>query len=419
MESLEKNESGYADVRKEHIQQESFRVKNGEIQDVVNAEQSGEMIRIAGDNAFLLNPDEPRLSFRETDFSRFIKKHFERMGEPSIREEADAEKFLPISEDLVEVAKSFAHGNIDSRFLWRHRRVSWGNSMKMKRERTEQTRMVRLELTEKLPQGNLHLRRFLHNPTPNSLTQAFKEMKEEEEKLKDASLCAPGEMDVLLDPSVSAVFAHEVFGHPAEWRRNVLSFGEGLGRRVASGHLSVEDDPQASQGALNMPFDDEGVTASPLRIIEKGVLMNGLNCLESAFQRQKKPNGRARARDFKHIPLSRMTNIRILPGEDSFESLLARIDRGLILVGSLGAIISTPSYGICCQFGQEIRKGKLGKYVLAPVLSGDLSGALANIRGVGNESKWVEDGGCLADAQFLNLSGRGAPHLLLSKAFIS
>jgi TldD protein len=162
-----------------------------------------------------------------------------------------------------------------------------------------------------------------------------------------------------------------------------------------------------------MDFDDEIVRSKPVRLIQEGVFGEPLLSLSGAYALGLRPNGRGRARDFRFEPKPRMANIRLCSGETSLEEMFSRVKDGYYLIGSLGAITSGRYFHIQCQYGYRIQGGKLTEPVLKPMISGLAAQAIRNILAVGNDSQWVEDGGCLSGDQFLELSGRGAPHLLL------
>lgn len=86
----------------------------------------------------------------------------------------------------------------------------------------------------------------------------------------------------ILSSRASAVFFHEIFGHRIEGARlkeedDAQTFKKKINQRVLPAFLSVYSDPTARHMAGAdlvgyYPFDDEGVKASRVAVVEKGVL---------------------------------------------------------------------------------------------------------------------------------------------------
>ena len=88
----------------------------------------------------------------------------------------------------------------------------------------------------------------------------------------------------MLTGRAAAVFFHEVFGHRAEgFRQKSIDEGQTFARKVGESILpdfiSIVDDPTLARvGSTvllgNYPFDDEGVAAQRVTLVDKGVLRN-------------------------------------------------------------------------------------------------------------------------------------------------
>jgi TldD protein len=81
-----------------------------------------------------------------------------------------------------------------------------------------------------------------------------------------------------------------------------------------------------------------------------------------------------RAEGWNRIPLIRMTNISILPGEKplSFDQLLASTDDGIFMETNRSWSIDDKRYNFQfgCEIGWEIKGGKLGRMLKNPSYSG-------------------------------------------------
>jgi TldD protein len=109
-------------------------------------------------------------------------------------------------------------------------------------------------------------------------------LQKEMEGLVKAPLVEPFAGPAMLTGRASAVFFHEVFGHRAEgFRQKDITEGQTFARKVGESILpdfiTIVDDPtQAKLGSSillgNYPFDDEGVAAQRVTLVDKGILRN-------------------------------------------------------------------------------------------------------------------------------------------------
>ena len=109
-------------------------------------------------------------------------------------------------------------------------------------------------------------------------------LQKEMEGLVKAPLVEPFAGPAMLTGRAAAVFFHEVFGHRSEgFRQKDINEGQTFARKVGEQILpefiSIVDDPtQARLGSSillgNYPFDDEGVAAQRVTLVDKGILRN-------------------------------------------------------------------------------------------------------------------------------------------------
>jgi predicted Zn-dependent protease len=109
-------------------------------------------------------------------------------------------------------------------------------------------------------------------------------LQKEMEGLVKAPLVEPFAGPAMLTGRASAVFFHEVFGHRSEgFRQKDINEGQTFARKVGEpilpDFISIVDDPtQARLGSNillgNYPFDDEGVAAQRVTLVDKGTLKN-------------------------------------------------------------------------------------------------------------------------------------------------
>jgi TldD protein len=104
--------------------------------------------------------------------------------------------------------------------------------------------------------------------------------------LRSAPVIEPYTGPAILSGRAAGVFFHEIFGHRIEGQRQRSedegqTFSRQINKPVLPDFLSVIDDPTSGQAAgidLNgrYPFDDEGVAAQSVPIVENGILKNFL-----------------------------------------------------------------------------------------------------------------------------------------------
>lgn len=119
-------------------------------------------------------------------------------------------------------------------------------------------------------------------PDEKTIMAKARELMKEVEALRMAPLVEPFAGPAMLTGRAAAVFFHEVFGHRAEGHRQKdisegQTFTRKVGERILPEFISITDDPTAyRQGSTvllgNYPFDDEGVAAQRVPLVERGVL---------------------------------------------------------------------------------------------------------------------------------------------------
>lgn len=119
-------------------------------------------------------------------------------------------------------------------------------------------------------------------PPDTDLRAAVKKVADQLSALVKAPVAEPVVCPAILSGSAAAVFFHEIFGHRVEGHRQKdvaegQTFTRMLGQPVLPPFLSVTFDPtrHSMQGVdLNgyYEFDDEGVRARPVNVVEDGIL---------------------------------------------------------------------------------------------------------------------------------------------------
>ena len=122
-------------------------------------------------------------------------------------------------------------------------------------------------------------------------------------------------------------------------------------------------------------YDDEGIKAQRTPIISEGRLVNLLTSRETAPLLGKESNGTMRADGWNRIPLIRMTNINLEPGEWTLGGMIADTEEGLFLSTNRSWSIDDKrvNFQFGTEIGWEIKKGKAGGHGEKPHLHRDYS----------------------------------------------
>ena len=216
-----------------------------------------------------------------------------------------------------------------------------------------------------------------------------------------APVCPPGVTTVVLDADQVAVQVHESVGHPTELDRIYgteaayagTSFlkADDLGSlRYGSEHMNITADPTTPRGLGTFAFDDEGVPATRRPVVERGVLTGFLGSRETAARIGSDERGSMRAESWNRMPLVRMTNLHIEPGEGTLDDLLADVDDGVFMMTNKSWSIDDKrlNFQFGAQIAWEIRNGKLGRMLRDATYTGITPKFWAKLDAVAGSEAW-------------------------------
>ena len=145
-----------------------------------------------------------------------------------------------------------------------------------------------------------------------------------------------GTVDVIFDPRVARGIAGHLAGaiNGASVARKTSFLRDMMGKQVASAAITVTDEPLRRRGQASRPFDGEGVGASKLLMIEKGVLNHWFLSTSAARELGLTTNGRGARGGSQVSPSS--TNLAIEPGERSPEELIGSLKSGFYVTEVFG-----------------------------------------------------------------------------------
>lgn len=230
----------------------------------------------------------------------------------------------------------------------------------------------------------------------------------------EAASAPAGTMTVVLGPGWPGILLHEAIGHGLEGdfnRKKVSAFSDLLDRKVASELCTVVDDGTLPNRRGSLNVDDEGTPTSRTVLIEKGFLRGYLQDRLNASLMKMPLTGNGRRESFAHIPMPRMTNTFMLPGDSTPEEIIASVPRGLYAVSFGGGQVDITSgkFVFSASEAYLIEDGKVTRPVKGATLIGNGPDVLTRISMVGNDLKLDEGiGTCGKEGQSVPV-GVGLP----------
>jgi len=264
--------------------------------------------------------------------------------------------------------------------------------------------------------GGREILSFLTEPNAAGVAKGAREM-------LHAAEPPTGEMAVVLDGSVSGLFAHESFGHGTEadqFVRDRSYLKPILGETVAPEFLTIADDGAFPGGWGSIYCDDEGHPGQKTVLVDRGRFVGALHDRETAAAFHTSATGNTRRADFLSRAFVRMTNTYVEPGDWSLDELVKEAKNGVLLErGTSG--IEDPLGGqmqLKVKRGHRIENGELTGLVGSMALSGKVLDFMRAIRGVGESRVLrIEPGFCgKGTTDLLPVGTGGAP--LLSTAVV-
>lgn len=224
---------------------------------------------------------------------------------------------------------------------------------------------------------------------------------EEAVALLTAPQCPSGVTTLILDPTQLALQVHESVGHAIELDRvfgyeaayagtSFLNPGMRDTFTYGSEIVNVTADATLEGGLGTFGFDDEGVPAQRVPIIEAGRFKGFLNCRETAARLGMASAGTARADGWNRIPMCRMTNVNLEPGTWTLEDMIKDTEDGLYMMTNKSWSIDDKrlNFQFGCQIAWEIKNGQLGRILKNPTYTGITPQFWAGCDAIGNRDHW-------------------------------
>ena len=232
----------------------------------------------------------------------------------------------------------------------------------------------------------------------------------------EAEAAPAGNMTVVLGPGWPGVLLHEAVGHGLEGdfnRKGTSAFTGRIGEKVATDCVTVVDDGTLERRRGSLTVDDEGTPTEQTVLIENGVLKSYMQDKLNARLMKAQPTGNGRRESFAHLPMPRMTNTFMLPGQFHPEEIIASVDKGLYAVNFAGGQVDITSgrFVFSASEAYLIENGKVTRPVKGATLIGNGPDVMTRVSMVGNDLKLDAGVGvCGKDGQSVPV-GVGQPTL--------
>jgi TldD protein len=220
-----------------------------------------------------------------------------------------------------------------------------------------------------------------------------------------ALLAAPkapaGRFDLIVGSAQLALQVHESCGHPTELDRAMgleISLAGGsflqpsmLGSfRYGSPLVNIVADATLPGSIGSFAYDDDGVPAQRFHLVENGMFVGYLTGRDTAPFIGRKSNGTVRAETAARIPIIRMTNINLEPGETPLADIIAGTKRGILVETNKSWSIDDLrlNFQFGCEVAWEIENGRLGRMLRNPLYTGNTPDFWRSCDAVGDRASW-------------------------------
>ncbi|MDD5091393.1 MAG: TldD/PmbA family protein [Candidatus Wallbacteria bacterium] len=235
------------------------------------------------------------------------------------------------------------------------------------------------------------------------LLENAEKTREEAVSLLSAKPCPSGEKELIILGSQLALQIHESIGHATELDRVLGLEANYAGRsfvtlekkgkfQYGSKLMNIVADSTCPTGLATFGYDDDGVRAQRYHVIKEGAFQTYLTNREFAHEiKEDHSRGCCRAEGWSNIPIVRMPNLSLMPGNCKLDELIADTKDGIMVDGVKCWSIDQYRYNF--QFGMEIgweiKKGKITGMIKDPTYQGITPEFWGGLNAICDNDHWV------------------------------
>jgi TldD protein len=225
---------------------------------------------------------------------------------------------------------------------------------------------------------------------------------EEAVALLTAEQCPATTTDLILESSQLALQIHESVGHAIELDRilgweaayagtSFLELPKLGSMRYGSDLMNITADATLPGALGSFGFDDEGTPAQSVDIVKNGTWVGVLSGRDSAAVAGLPPGGMVRGDGYNRLPMVRMTNVGLLPGDSSLDEMIADTDDGIYMATNRSWSIDDKrlNFQFGCQIAWEVKNGKRGRMLRNPTYTGITPQFWGSLDRLGGEDEWI------------------------------
>ncbi|MBI4801465.1 MAG: TldD/PmbA family protein [Elusimicrobia bacterium] len=227
-------------------------------------------------------------------------------------------------------------------------------------------------------------------------------VREEAVALLTAPACPGGTKDLIISGNQLALQIHESVGHATELDR-VLGYEESyagssfattekLGKfRYGSKLVNLVADATLPGGLATAGYDDDAVKAQRWHIVKDGILSGYMTNREFASRIGKTRSfGSCRADGYGKIPITRICNLSLMPGDMEYEDIIRDTKDGIIMENNKSWSIDQKrlNFQFGCEIGWLVKNGKTAHMVKNPTYQGITPGFWGSCDAIAGEKHW-------------------------------
>jgi TldD protein len=399
LEEATKKGASYADIRISEILNEILTVKNGEPEAVTLLQTKGFGVRVIADGAWGfagsidINKEEIMKTVEKAVSIAKASAMLKKKEATLIREEAKEDQYsssfqkdpfkIPVEEKLdvlVQAGRILKEQSPLIKAAYAYYRGFRENKLFMSTEGAKISQKITwcgggLSAIA-VKNGEMQTRSYPASFGGNNATGGYeffesfalvdhsKETGQELLKLLEAEKCPSGQIELILTGDQLALQIHESCGHPTELDRVLGTEADYAGTsfltpeklrnfRYGSEKVNLVADATVPHGLGTFGYDDEGTKAKKVYLVKEGLFVGYQSSRETAVELNLgESSGGMRADSPLALPLIRMTNINLLPGDWKAEETIEDTKDGVLLMTNRSWSIDDRRVNF--QFGTEI-----------------------------------------------------------------
>ena len=225
---------------------------------------------------------------------------------------------------------------------------------------------------------------------------------EESKRLLTSPQCPEGTRDLILEGSQLALQIHESVGHAIELDRILgweaayagtshLELSKLNEHKYGSPLMNIVADATLPGALATFKYDDEGTPAQRVDIVKEGIWTGVLTGRDSAAIAGVSPGGMVRADGYGRLPMVRMTNVGLLPGDSSLDEIISSTDDGVYMETNRSWSIDDLrlNFQFGCEVGWLVKNGKITDMVKNPTYTGITPNFWGSMDMLAGEDEWI------------------------------